>query len=333
MRARLLALVLATALGAAAVPGVAAADDAADAAKQFATAQDLYDHGRHDEALPMFREALRATGSPNARLYVARSLRELGRLAEAYEEMSETLRDARARADTEPKYVPTRDAAASELALLERRVGRVIVAIANPPSGVTVSLNGNDLPVGRVGAPVAVMPGMISVSVEAPGREPVAREVTVSAGETKTVALALGGQKATGAPAPAPAAPDEAPRSGGGVRTAGFVVAGLGVAGMGLFAVTGLMANSKFKTLEEECGGVRCTDPKYADTIDSGKTLDLLATIGLIAGATGIAAGGAMILFGGPSSADDESARVHKGPAVGVSITPQGASVRGAFVF
>lgn len=332
MRARLLVLALATALGAAAaVPGVAAADDAADAAKQFATAQDLYDNGRHDEALPMFREAFRATGSPNARLYVARSLRELGRLAEAYEEMSETLRDATARADTEAKYVQTRDAAASELALLERRVGRVIVAIANPPSGVTVSLNGNELPGGRVGAPVAVMPGMITVSVEAPGREPVTREVTVGAGETKTVALAL--EEGTGKAAPSPATQDEAPSSGGGVRTAGFVVAGLGVAGMGLFAVTGLMANSKFKTLEEECGGVRCTDPKYADTIDSGKTLDLLATIGLIAGATGIAAGGAMILFGGSSSADDQSARAPKAPAVGVSITPQGASVRGAFVF
>ena len=343
MRARLQVLVLAAALGATVVPGAAAAaDNKKSIPQQFSTAQDLHDKGRCDEALPMFRELFSATESPNARLYVARCLRNLGRLPEAYDEMSATLREATTRADSEAKYAGTRDAAATELALLERRIGKLIIAVANPPPGVEVSLDDTALPASRVGTPVAVRPGLRTVIVTAPGRDPVQREVNLSAGETKTVAVALKNEDEQGGLPPPPPAPDEPQRSGGGARIAGYVVAGLGVAGLGMFGVTGMMANSRFKTLEDECGGVRCTDPRYADTIDQGKTLDLLANIGLIAGASALTIGTAMIIFGGPSDADDSAPEDGRAPkprrtagttAAGVSITPQGASARLAITF
>src|SRR5690606_36414471 len=91
--------------------------------------------------------------------------------------------------------------------------------------------------------------------------------------------------------------------SGGGVplRTIGFVAAGVGVAGLAAFAIAGSMAKSEFDTLEEECGSARCTDPKYADNVDSGKRMQTIANIGLIVGAVGVVAGGTLIVLGGPS--------------------------------
>jgi hypothetical protein len=77
-------------------------------------------------------------------------------------------------------------------------------------------------------------------------------------------------------------------------------VLGVGVAGLGLFAIGGAQGNSKFATLEKECGTTRCTDPKYADVVDSGKTLDLVANIGLGIGVAGIVAGTIMVVVGGP---------------------------------
>jgi len=342
MRAPLQVLLVAAALAAPIGPGVAAAAPGKPStSEQFAAAEKLFDQGRYEEALALFREVHAASKSPNARLWVARVLRELGRLTEAYEEMSITVREAGERAESEPKYAPTRDAAASELAVLERRVGRVIIAIANPPSGVSVTLDGAELDASRVGEPVAVTPGKRMITVTAPGRDAVERSVVVSAGETRTVALAIDAEETASGPTPAPAPPpppkeeEKKKSSGGGVRTAGYVVTGLGVAGMALFGVAGIMANSKFKTLESECGGTRCTDPKYADTIDSGKTMDMLANMGLIAGAAGLVLGGTMIVLGGPSDDQETSRGRPRAPSATAAITfsPGGAGVRCALTF
>jgi hypothetical protein len=97
------------------------------------------------------------------------------------------------------------------------------------------------------------------------------------------------------------------------VRIAGFVVAGLGVAGMGAFVGAGLAARSKFSTVESECGNTRCTDPKYGDVIDGGKALQTIANVGLGVGIAGIVGGALMIALGGPSKAP-LPARLEVGP-------------------
>jgi hypothetical protein len=304
-----------------AAPGVQAGQGAKDAAESFKDAQKQYDEKSYDDALASARAALDATGSPNARLYVARSLRELGRLDQAYTEMQRTVKDATALAEKEKKYEPTRDAAAAELALLERRVGKVVVALVDAPPGAQVTLNGKELEAYRIGIPIAVNPGDVVLEANAEGAAPVQRQIRIAAGETQTVTLVFKAE-ATGAgagkPPPTTTLPPDtaAPRHGGGLRTAGFVVAGVGVAGLAVFAVTGSMANSKFSQLESECGSKRCSDPKYADTVDSGKRYETIANVGLAVGAVGLLAGGAMILFGGPS--------VEKTGTASVGVTPGG---------
>ncbi len=293
---------------------------AADSAATFAEAVELFTAKKHQEALPLFRQAHEASGSPNARIYIARCLLELGKVPEAYEEMKATVEDATAKAETQEKYVPTRDSAAAELALLERRVGKLIVAITEPPAGTVVQVNGSELDVARFGLPMAVEPGMVTVSVRAPGKESVDREVEVPAGQTRSLALTLqeeGNGDDSDAPPVGPDTTGEAGTSGGGFRIAGFVVAGLGLAGVGVFAVTASMAKSEFDELDEECGGVTCPVSEQG-RVDDGRSLATVANISLIAGSALLVGGVAMVIFGGPAEpGDSASARLTVAPMVG----------------
>lgn len=293
----------------------------ADAKADFTAGQKLFDAGKQADALPRFRKAFAASNSPNARLMIARCLVALGKTAEAYEEMATTTREATARAETDPKYARTRDAAAAEMALLERRIGKLVVALAEPGAVAVVTLDGAPLGAERLGVPVAVQPGTMTIEATHAGDKPVRREITIGAGETKTVAIAF--TSAAPVAATADAASDAASggggSQGGGVRVAGFVVAGLGVAGMGAFLGAGLAAGSKFSTVESECGNARCTDPKYGSVIDSGKTLQTIANVGLGVGIAGLVGGALMIAIGGPSKAPL--------PA-GIEAGPTGARLR-----
>ncbi|MBW2524050.1 MAG: hypothetical protein JRI23_07740 [Deltaproteobacteria bacterium] len=293
-----------------AVPSVAVAEGSPGAA-EFKKGRQLYKKGAYDEALEQFRAALEASGSPNARLYVARALREVGDITESYREMKETLDDARERAESDPKYVKTRDSAAAELALLEPQVAKLVVAVAGADGAVELTVDGKPAAVGK---PIVLEPGDRMVVARAPGMVAAEQQVTVIGGETKTATLTLvaatGDEPPTdGEPAPGqPDQPEPDEPSGGAVRIAGFVVAGVGVASMVVFAITAAQAKSDFDTLNEECGGVRCTDPSYADTVDSGETMELVSHVTLGIGLAGIVAGSLMIIFGGPDEPAESTA-------------------------
>ena len=196
--------------------GPAAAIDPAEAFKQ---GLELFQKKRFDEALPLFEEAVADSGSPNARIYVARCLRELGRLDAAYEEMRLTVRDATRKAETEPKYEPTRDSAASELALLEPRVGRLVVTVVERPEGTVVYVGGRELSVDQLGVPVAAMPGRVDVRAEALGFKPVERTADIEAGSPRTMTITFDEALPVDGEQPAPG--DDVPTTGGEVRIAG----------------------------------------------------------------------------------------------------------------
>lgn len=330
--------------------GSDAAREAASAQQMFDAAQKLYDQRKYEEALALFRQVYAKTKSPNAHIMVGSCLIALGRSAEAYDELEATMREAARRAEAETKYAAARDSAAQQLAVLEPKIGKVIVVIADPGHGgsgagasarahsdASVTLNGALLSRERVGVPVAVEPGNVVVEVTPAGGGPTTRrEAAVGPGETKTIALVIGGQKEA-APPPSPVRTDEVETQGGGVRTAGFVVAGVGVAGMAVFGVAGMMVRGKLGTLQEECGGARCTDPKYGDVIDSGKTLALVTNIGLGVGIAGLVGGGLMIALGGPKKVAGSGAsgtgEERPAAALGVGVSPGGATVRVAGTF
>jgi hypothetical protein len=292
------------------------------ARKQFVAAQKIYDDGDHAVALPLFEEALRTTGSPNARLYVARCLAKAGRNREAYEHMRLTRDEAKARLRSESKYAKTHEAAVDELAALAEKVALVKVTVrigsraAMESDKAVVRAHGRDFAAPLV-TPLVFEPGEHRIEASAPGHPSSQATITAVAGEPLEVKIALASSQ--NAPQPEPEVrPVEGPGLGT-IRIAGIAIAVVGVAGLVAMGVTGAMAKGKLDTLEEECGGVRCTDPAKADDVDEGKTLQLVSNVSLGIGAAALLAGTLMIIFGGPDSA--ATAR----------IGPTGASVSFAF--
>ena len=283
----------------------AAQGPAAPAVDDFASARALFTSEKYAEALPLFRDVYARSSSPNARLYVARCLRKLVRNPEAYDEMAATLREATTRAESESKYAQTRDSAAAELALLEPLVGKLVIAVADPPAGMKVELDGRPLSAARLNAPITVDPGNRLVVVTPPNGAPIRREITVDAHTAKTLVVTL-----PVAAAPVTTVTITPTFTGGTVRKVGFGVVGLGVAGLGMFAITGVLANQKYSELQASCGKQRCVDPKAATTVDQGKLLDALATSGLVVGVVGVVGGATMIALGGPTRVPPNAAIV-----------------------
>ncbi len=337
--------------GAASGKASASADAASRAKEHFDAAQALFDKKKYDAALVLFREAYDETKSPNAHLMVGTTLLRLGRLAEGYDELMATMREAGARAETEPKYAAARDQAAAEIAPLESKIAKLVLTFSGAaPAGAKVTVNGVVIPAAKLGSPIAYLPGSVEIVVEGLGGKPMKSTEALTAGVAKTVVLGPPAPEKTAAPhgsgAPSnsgktspSAAPSAAPvtpeggKSGGTIRTVGYGVAALGVAGMVLFGVSAGVAQSKMDELQKGCGSARCTDPKYADVVDSGKTMDLLSSVGLGAGIVGLAGGAAMIVFGGPRSdpkptAPASSPAASHPPAASVEVTPSGAMIR-----
>jgi len=324
------AFAMALSLSAPLCPEAFAQPSAQEAQAKFEAAQKRYSAADYSGALALFREALATTGSPNARLYVARCLREVGELPQAYAEMRRTARDAAELAAKEKRYQDTQKAAESELAALDARVGRLQVNLPEErPAGIEVRVDGRAVPEEELAEPIPTKPGTITVEVSAPGRTPFSRRVAVAAGSQEKVDVQLE-TPPPGAPPP-PAQPEpNTTSSGGAVRIAGFAVAGVGVVGMVVFAVAGLSAQSQFDDIEEACGGKRCVDEKYNDQIDSGERATTVANVGLVLGAVGLVAGGLMIAFGGPKSARANTGAARAG-GVSLVVSPSTVGVRGRF--
>ncbi len=275
----------------------------ADTAEIYARAVELVQQKKCDEALPLLRQAHEATHSPNARLLIARCLNEQGALVEAHEQMRLTVEEATARARDDDKYAPTRDAAAAELALLDAKVGKLIVAIADAPDEAEVRVDDVVLSPERLGKPQAVLPGTARVVAEAPGMQRVARDVDIAAGETRTLAIAFEPEPQD-APEPEPVASDDGPGLGA-IRVAGIVVAGVGLVGVGVFAGLASKAQADYDELDAQCQGQPCPDSEK-ERVDDGRALTLAANVSLCVGAALVAGGVLMIVFGGPGNSDGD---------------------------
>lgn len=271
------------------------------AVKIFRQAQEEYDAGRYESAMEKFKEVTRLIESPNAWLYIARCLKRIGDKPRAFEAMSEAVALANQLAEQDTSYLRTRDAAAAEREAIVPEIARIILAVADPPEELEVQLNSRTIGGDEFGRQLGVHPGEVTITGKAPGYRPFVLVKDLPPGAVETIAISL-------------RSVDE----GGGGGTviveqpsdtlwiSGFVVAGVGVAGMALFGVFGSLSSSRFSQVEEECGTPPCTDPKYTDLIEEGQTWDLVANIGLGVGAAGLVAGTVMIIFGWPSDAETE---------------------------
>jgi hypothetical protein len=152
-------------------------------------------------------------------------------------------------------------------------------------------------------------------------------EIALSPGRNEAHEFDFTAKPAAVAPVPvAPAAPlapvsqppASTPQSGGTLRSAGFVTAGVGVAALVGGVVTGLMTKSKEADAKKLCIDTTCPE-SASSKFDSASSMATVTNILLIGGGALTAAGLGMIVFGGPKAEPEKTARVtlRMLPAVG----------------
>jgi tetratricopeptide (TPR) repeat protein len=280
----------------------------------FANAIKLYKEDNAADALPVFQRVAETTKSPNAYLYVGHCLVKLRRYVEAHEAFSATLKAILAQPDE--KYEATREAALGQLASISQRVAKLVVSVTDTPPGLAVEVDGTALAAELLGSALVLEAGDHHVSARADGREAVERDIHLDLGEEKTVALAL--QKPNGEPlvrtvlVPAPAR-----QSAATLKTIGFVASGVGVLGMGVFAVTGLQTKSIHDDLKSSCPA-GCSDAAHQSDIERGKSLQTVANAGLVFGAVGVLSGGVLLYLGYSKTAESSPT---------VAVSPRGVTL------
>jgi hypothetical protein len=302
---------LASAVGVA--PGNATPVQREQAQSKFAKGKDLFGQKNWEEALTEFRGSLDIVASPNARLYVARCLREKGNFVEAYVEFGRTEVEAKELAHQDSRYAKTGESAADERKAIEPKLGFVIVTIQNPAETTTLKIGGEEVKRAGWAEPAPVMPGTSEVVVETPGKEPVKKTVTLGAGEKTALTIDAGGPPAS-AVVVAPVVPERPKEDGPDLRTYAYIAGGVGAVGLLTFGVFGAMASSRFSTVKDECGTRPCPESKR-DLVEGGQTYQTLANIGLVVGIIGAGTGVTLFLLSKPKKPMEGTTSAVIGPS------------------
>ena len=164
-------------------PASATAVQREQAQQHFLKGKDRYDRNDMNAALDEFRASLEIVASPNARLYVARTLREMGRLVEAYVELGRTAADAKEHEREDGRYGKAATAALAERDAIAPQIGFVQLTVKNASDTTTVTVGGNAIVRAGCNDPIPVKPGNVDIVVATPGAPPVEKTPTLHAGQ------------------------------------------------------------------------------------------------------------------------------------------------------
>lgn len=212
------------------------------------------------------------------------------------------------------------------------------------PPGTTVTRDGAALGNAVLGIALPIDPGPHTLVTQAPGGPAASETVTLAEGDRKELTLKVkaaeagksspppplspvGPVQSAGGPTAPITPPDQPEPRGNGQRTAGFVIGGVGVAGLIVGAVTGGLTLAKKSTIADNCNLTTklCKNGTGQDAVSSAQTTGLVSTIGFIAGGVALAGGAVIILTAPKSSAPRVSATWSAGPGGG------SVGLRGAF--
>lgn len=167
----------------------------------FGEGVELADDSQWDAAAEKFREALAIKGAPAVRFNLASALYESGDLTQAHIELQRVLED-----DETPANI--REPAEELAERMDREAGRLTPQLEGSAEGVTVRIDGRELPADGLGEPVVVSAGEHTVTAHRDGQEVAREPASVQAGEAATVTLSIAPSTAEAAAA---APPEEQP--------------------------------------------------------------------------------------------------------------------------
>lgn len=293
--------------------GVAAGSEPSAADRETARAlmrrgDTAYEREDFPAALEAFQGAHAIMQVPTTGMEVARTLAALNRFVEARKVALEL---ARMPVQTgEPAPFARARAEAAELARsLESRVAKLEVVVQGAPAGTraTVRVDGQPL---DAGVAHEIDPGGHRVEATA-GAASARVKVVLGEGETRRETLVL--------VAPLPKTERRpAPEESGSKRALGFMIGGIGVAGVATAAVTGVMLMSRDAEIDENCPEKRC-NAEGRELIDGSQPLLVANAVAWGVGIVGLGVGTWLVL-----SSDTPSEPV---TAVGPRLVPGGAGL------
>lgn len=349
-------VVLASAFSVGALPTIVRAagkgiDEASEAEKtqaqkKFKEGSKAFEKEQYDKAIESFNASYEIVASPNAHVMLGRAQRKAGKLLEAYETLQAAVEEAKVLAIKVPKYQQAVDTANAELTEIHADIAVLVIDVANAPPSTTLTVAGRPIAKERWKS-VPVLPGKIEVVAKSTEGREARQTVEAAAGSDPIVHLDLNPQPAAveaapaappvAEPPPMPPSPPEAPppapvvESTHPLRPWAFVATGVGVAGLGTFAVAGMMARSTENDLEASCPNDLCA-PDLKSKVDKGHTEQTIANIGLAVGIVGTAA--AVTLFVIDAGGSSKETALRRRPATArlkLLAGPASAALRGEF--
>jgi hypothetical protein len=183
---------------------------------------------------------------------------------------------------------------------------------------VRVSADGQVLTEHLDGKPLNVDPGLHSFTFEVAGQPAVSEQLLVKEGdagrrEHVVLGAAAGAVVPAGSP-PAVVAGPASPSASSPWRTVGWILGGVGVAGLGVGAITGILAMS-----DKSSAHCNSSDECESGPLNSAKSMAHVSDVGFIAGGALLAGGAALVLFGPPrpSAKETGAASLEALPMVG----------------
>lgn len=267
----------------------------------FRAAKQDVEAGRFDEACPKFEASYRVSENPGALLSWADCEEKRNKLATAMRLWEEGA--AKVASDAErTRYV------AERISALKPRVPSLVIQIAPGRTNVAVKLDGK--PVDPAKGPIFVDPGDLVLVATADGVPAETQSITAKEGGSQTITvLAEKTGPVDGGPSPSPVAKAEGD-DGSALKIAGFVVGGIGVAGMIAFGATAGVIVSRCDQTGVDGDG-NPLDGNGCPEGSQGLLVGNAVTLGV--GAAGLAVG-AVLLAVGYTRTDDAPVAFVPGP-------------------
>lgn len=260
--------------------------DPAAAEALFRRGRDAMEAQRYAEALPRFVESQRLEPAAGTLMNIATCEEKIGRLSSAWQHWKEAI-------DSLPATDDRLVFAQSRLQALEQKLPRLAVSLSSGrDQGARVFRDDVELGPASQGVPLPVDAGTHTITVQMPGHRTEKRPVHLGEGEQKQIEVRPGAALAT-----VPPEREEAAEASWR-RPLGWTLTGVGVAGLGVAAVSGVMLLDDKSTVEANCPDKACVNQEGLDAVASGRTLTVVNTAGWIAGGVGLGAGLYFLLSG-----------------------------------
>lgn len=294
MKKALSSIVVALALCAGAPVASAQSADPAAAEALFREGRKLADAGDYAGACAKFSESERLEPAIGTVFNIGDCEERQGHLARAWTLYRQVVQRL-------PPNDGRRVIAEKRVAALEPKLPRLSVRLqSGAPAGSRIERDGVELGSASLGSELPVDPGEHVVLVSAPGHETREFRVTMREAEVLTLDVAPGAPVTQRNAEPPPPPATSQPSSSSGQRTAGYVIGGLGLAGLVTGAIAGYLVLDAKSTVDEDCDAEKRCGPEGVDAAESGKTFGVVTTVGLAVGALGLGVGSYLVLSAGP---------------------------------